>query len=921
MFRLKNKIRPPRGECRQRLELGRRALQIESLEDRRVLAVVAETGSTGSGAAIDIRQDNATINYAIALQGLFPSRSLTAEDPNPQALSSGSGPTIGTIMKFAGHFAPRGWALCDGQLLSISGNEALFSILGTTYGGDGRTSFALPDLRGRVPVGVGTGPGLSAVALGQKFGAENVNLNQSNIPSHDHLVSEEPTTGLTGGTTAVDLIQPSLGLNPVIHIAGTFPSSTGAGSLGTIDWFAGNFPPRNTMFAHGQILDISSNSALFSLLGTTYGGDGRTTFALPDLRGRTPVHAGSGMGTTPVNLGEKGGRESINLGLSEMASHNHTIAGRNSTFNSGGSQPFDIRQPYLGLNFEIALTGIYPSRSLEAEDPSATDDSDVSGLISGDDVVDLETASGLIEGLADEGIQRWIAAGISDEQVAQLEAITYQIADLDHGFLALAGGDHNLVTIDADASNTGWFVDDTPRDDHEFASTDPNTGELLATDSAAIGHYDLLTTIMHEQGHIIGISHTEHLGVMHNTLGKGGRWNPVAQDLDDHDHDDHSHDVESGFLNAGGDPFLAQVGMFAGNFAMGNYALTNGDLLSVAQNSALFSLLGTTYGGDGRTTFALPDFRGRVVIHSGNGPGLSSYSLGSTTSGMTTRTMTISQLPAHTHTVTIEGLKINGVKVGSTDWTDTFRMAVDSTGAGFGYPIPTGIPQTAPLPWANINQIQLSFTKDIGNSFDDSLIGLGGFHTADYRPHFSNMTYDSNVFTVTILLDTYLGDDQLVLVASDLLMNASGSSLDGEWITRQSSSESGDGCEGGNFEYRFDVLPGDINQSGAISSNDGFSALRLQSQEVGDPFYLAFADIDGSGRISSNDGFFALARQNTELPKGTPTVPVLPAPARVNSIFAARFDRQYPLDFGHNELNEIIDQFATDLPPLRGWHE
>ena len=96
-------------------------------------------------------------------------------------------PFIGEIVMFAGNFAPRGWALCDGQLLSISANQALFSILGTTYGGDGRTTFALPDLRGRAPIHPGTGPGLSTYRLGQRGGTETVTLNQLQIPSHTHI--------------------------------------------------------------------------------------------------------------------------------------------------------------------------------------------------------------------------------------------------------------------------------------------------------------------------------------------------------------------------------------------------------------------------------------------------------------------------------------------------------------------------------------------------------------------------------------------------------------------------------------------------------------------------------------------------------------------------------------------------------------
>lgn len=94
--------------------------------------------------------------------------------------------TIGEIRGFGGNFAPRAWAFCNGQLLAISQNTALFSILGTTYGGDGRTSFALPDLRGRAPISAGTGPGLSTHKLGARSGTETVTLNVLQIPSHFH---------------------------------------------------------------------------------------------------------------------------------------------------------------------------------------------------------------------------------------------------------------------------------------------------------------------------------------------------------------------------------------------------------------------------------------------------------------------------------------------------------------------------------------------------------------------------------------------------------------------------------------------------------------------------------------------------------------------------------------------------------------
>ncbi len=95
-------------------------------------------------------------------------------------------PTLAEIRLFAGNFAPRGWAFCDGQLLPISQNQALFSLLGTIYGGDGRTTFALPDLRGRAPLAPRHGPGLSDYREGQKGGVETVTLDLTQLPSHGH---------------------------------------------------------------------------------------------------------------------------------------------------------------------------------------------------------------------------------------------------------------------------------------------------------------------------------------------------------------------------------------------------------------------------------------------------------------------------------------------------------------------------------------------------------------------------------------------------------------------------------------------------------------------------------------------------------------------------------------------------------------
>ena len=99
-----------------------------------------------------------------------------------------SQPFIGEVQMFAGNFAPRGWAFCQGQLLSIAQNTALFSLLGTTYGGDGSTTFGLPNLAGRVPVGPGNGPGLSTWRQGEVRGTETVTLTTAQMPNHAHVM-------------------------------------------------------------------------------------------------------------------------------------------------------------------------------------------------------------------------------------------------------------------------------------------------------------------------------------------------------------------------------------------------------------------------------------------------------------------------------------------------------------------------------------------------------------------------------------------------------------------------------------------------------------------------------------------------------------------------------------------------------------
>jgi microcystin-dependent protein len=164
-------------------------------------------------------------------------------------------PFLGEIRLVPYSFAPKGWALCAGQLLPINQNQALFSLLGTTYGGNGQTNFALPDLRGRVPVGAGQAPGGSSYALGAAGGQETVKLTSGQLPAHAH-----PVRASSGGSTTP---------NP----ANSFPAAGGA-------------------YAASQNAKMAA-----------------------------------------------------------------TMVGR-----TGSGQPHDNRQPYLSLNYIIALQGIYPSQ-------------------------------------------------------------------------------------------------------------------------------------------------------------------------------------------------------------------------------------------------------------------------------------------------------------------------------------------------------------------------------------------------------------------------------------------------------------------------------------------------------------------------------------------------------------------------------
>jgi len=349
-------------------------------------------------------------------------------------------PMIGEIRVFGFNFPPVDWAFCNGQLLPISDNAALFSLIGTTYGGDGQTTFALPNLQAKVAVGAGQGPGLSNYVMGQTGGSNTITYGVNNLPAHSHTFAPQSsrdvgnadnpsgnvptttsgntystTTNATMGANSMSVnisntgagqpqnnIQPYLGINYCIALYGIYQ---GADSpyLGEIRMTAVTQIPTGWLPCDGRTLPITQNAALFSLLGTTYGGNGVSTFALPDLRGRVPICEGQAQGGSTYVIGEQGGVETETINIAMMAAHSHTSTatmlvfsgigdsdtpvnnyvainpqrgfefsstnntpgpvGTFTTSSTGAGVPVSNLQPYVTVQYIICTAGIFPSRN------------------------------------------------------------------------------------------------------------------------------------------------------------------------------------------------------------------------------------------------------------------------------------------------------------------------------------------------------------------------------------------------------------------------------------------------------------------------------------------------------------------------------------------------------------------------------
>ncbi len=320
------------------------------------------SGATGGGLAFDIHQPSLELNYMLCTEGIFP----TPDGAVP--------PFIGEVRLFAGNTAPNGWVFCQGQLLDISNNMALFDLIGTTYGGDGTTNFALPDMRSRTFNATGSGPGTTSYLLAGRSGSAQVTLGVAQIPAHTHaLPVPYAPTGSTGGGQPRLNLQPSLALSGLFCLSGNYPLVTQTvyePFLGQMPIFAADFAPKNYTLASGQLLQINQNPALYSVFGTNYGGDGHTTFGLPYLSGRTPVGIGPGQGTNVWLLAQMTGSESVTLSAGQMPAHQHAVPWLPPldflTGISGSNQPQSLIKPVLTLQFLIATNGETPSLVTQA---------------------------------------------------------------------------------------------------------------------------------------------------------------------------------------------------------------------------------------------------------------------------------------------------------------------------------------------------------------------------------------------------------------------------------------------------------------------------------------------------------------------------------------------------------------------------
>lgn len=222
-----------------------------------------------------------------------------------------------------------------------------------------------------------------------------------------------------------------------------------------------------------------------------------------------------------------------------------------------------------------------------------------------------------------------------------------------------------------------------------------------------------------------------------------------------------------------------------------------------------------------------------------------------------------------------EGPRVSSVKVSSTEWTEDFLTVVDVDPVDLGYKIPTGAGQLDTLPWINVNEVHVTFSEDVvigaGN------ISLHGVNVANYG---GTVTYNASTFTATLKLANPIAADKLILHVDDNVADTGGNKLDGEWTNGTSSYPSGNGTAGADFNFRFNVLPGDSNRNGTLTGPTdgvlGSDVIKVRNHQFltpADGAYSVFDDVNGSANISGVDVVAVRNRQFTGLPAGSPVAP------------------------------------------------
>ncbi|TRW14045.1 PEP-CTERM sorting domain-containing protein [Glacieibacterium frigidum] len=404
------------------------------------------------------------------------------------------------------------------------------------------------------------------------------------------------TTGTTGGGVAYDTYQPSLALTEILTYNGIYPAGSSGGlsdgatslAIGMIRSFAGSYAPGNTA-ADGRAL-TPGNAALAQVLGGHYGGGA----AVPDLRGATIVGAAAGTrgAVAGYAVGVASGSATMTLGAENLPAHVHGLAGGTTTAVGNGA-PIDNRQPSLAMTYLIAAGGIYPGGGSVPVMIGQVQ------AFAGDFVPGgWRFADGSLLDIASHGdLFAVIGTTYGGDGI-----VDFRLPDLIGRTVIGAGSGTALGGVYGTAS-TVLTLGQLPSHGHDL----PGGGVTDATGGA------------------MPIDNLQPSLALNYLVTTSGAFPSTRDGLD------------------GDLPYLGEVTAFAGNFLPRDYALADGRLLSIAQNTTLFAILGTTYGGDGVRNFALPDLRGRTIV------GTSAMLPAGTRLGSATTTLGVANLPGHEH--------------------------------------------------------------------------------------------------------------------------------------------------------------------------------------------------------------------------------------------------------------------------------